>query len=169
MIPLCMSQRCHALCMSQRCHCHSCAYYISAIDTTVQLTLSNIYVNDTKQCFYAEILLGCTQHCCDIQSSIIETAVTCTAVLMTSLRLAQWCQWHRCDMHSSQWHRCNFWPHMQEALATLKGNIYQKNIHSHIVLHYIFNFHSKNMGVIKGLCTEWGSTGSFQPEAWVWL
>jgi hypothetical protein len=34
------------------------------------------------------------------------------------------------------WHRCDFWRHHCEALANFKGNIYRKNIHRPIVLHY---------------------------------
>jgi hypothetical protein len=38
------------------------------------------------------------------------------------------------------WHRCDFGPHIRVALSTFKGNIYKKNIHRQIDLHYIYNF-----------------------------
>jgi hypothetical protein len=61
--------------------------------------------------------------------------------------------WLRCDVHSGVndsavqiWHRCDFWHHLCEALATFKGNIYRKNIHRPIVLHYTVLAHTKNGG-----------------------
>jgi hypothetical protein len=45
------------------------------------------------------------------------------------------------------WHRCDFRHNLCEALATFKGNIYRKNIHRPIVLHYTYNFHTQKMGV----------------------
>jgi hypothetical protein len=106
--------------------------------------------------FYMEIWLGCTRH-----SSVIDTAVTCTMVSLTPLWHlqrcqwhVQWCHWHHCNLHShvndtavtctavsitllcKYDARCDFGPHIREALATFKGNIYQKNIHRQIVLHY---------------------------------
>jgi hypothetical protein len=45
------------------------------------------------------------------------------------------------------WHRCDFWHHLREALATFKGNIYRKNIHRPIVLHYSYYFQTQKMGV----------------------
>jgi hypothetical protein len=44
-------------------------------------------------------------------------------------------------------HRCDFGPHIRVALATFKGNINRKKIHRQIDLHYIYNFHTINMGV----------------------
>jgi hypothetical protein len=46
---------------------------------------------------------------------------------------------------------CDFGPHIREVLATFQWNIYRKNIHRQIVLHYryILNFHTHNMGVNK--------------------
>jgi hypothetical protein len=49
--------------------------------------------------------------------------------------LAQRCQWHRFD----------FGLHIREALATFIGNIYRKNIHRQIVLHYTYNFHKQKI------------------------
>jgi hypothetical protein len=46
-------------------------------------------------------------------------------------------------------HRCDFGPHIPEALDTFKGNIYRKNKHREIVLHYIYSFPIKNMEVNK--------------------
>jgi hypothetical protein len=48
-----------------------------------------------------------------------------------------------------QWHRCDFGPHIREALATFKGNIYRENIHRQTVLHYAYNIHTKNMGLTR--------------------
>jgi hypothetical protein len=78
-----------------------------------------------------------------------KTAVTCTAVSavsITPLLLAHYAQ--RC-----QCHRCDFGPHIWEAVAPFRGNFYKKNMHRQIVLHYkyIYNFHTKNMGVNEGL------------------
>jgi hypothetical protein len=42
----------------------------------------------------------CQWHRCDMYSSIIDTAVTCTTVSLTPLWHAQRCHLHRCDMHS---------------------------------------------------------------------
>jgi hypothetical protein len=65
---------------------------------------------------------------------------------LTQLHTAQWFHWHRCVMHSGGndnpvqiWHRCDFGPHIPEALATFKGNIYRKNILRKIFLHYIYS------------------------------
>jgi hypothetical protein len=85
------------------------------------------------------------------------------------LKKFQRSHWHRCDMHSGVndsavitksifsantndsavqiWHRCDFWRNLCKALATFKGNIYRKNIHRVIVLHFTYNFHTQKMGV----------------------
>jgi hypothetical protein len=47
-------------------------------------------------------------------------------------------------------HHCDFGPHILVVLATFKGNIYRKNMHRQIYQHYIYNFHTQNMGVNKG-------------------
>jgi hypothetical protein len=85
-----------------------------------------------------------------------RTPVICIAVSMTPLRLAYRCHWHFADMHRGVndlavqiWHCCDFGPHISETLATLKGNIYQKNIHRQIVLHYIYNFHTQKYEGLK--------------------
>jgi hypothetical protein len=96
---------------------------------------------------------------------------------MPPLCVSQWCHWHRCAtnffgissriirhtvflqgnltlLHTAQWchwHHCDFGPHIQEALATFKGTIYRKNILRQIVLHYTYNFHTKNRGVKQRL------------------
>jgi hypothetical protein len=97
----------------------------------------------------------CHWHRCYIhRGGVIDTAVTCTTESLTPLWYAQRCHWHRFEMHSGVndtpvqiWHRCDFGPHIQMALATFKGNIYKKNIHRQIDLHYSNNFHTQNMGV----------------------
>jgi hypothetical protein len=63
--------------------------------------------------FYAEIWLGCTRH---------------SGVNHTTLQI---------------WHCCDFGPHIRKALATLRGNIYWKNIHMQIIIHSIYNFCAK--------------------------
>jgi hypothetical protein len=50
-----------------------------------------------------------------------------TAVSLTQLWFAQRCQWHCCDFISHIW----------DALFTFKGNIYSKNMHRQIVMHYV--------------------------------
>jgi hypothetical protein len=77
------------LCMSQRCQLHRCAYHSVVNDTTVHPTLLNIFANDPKRCFYAEIWLGCTAHG--------------TAVSLTPLWHAQRCQWHCCANMTPLW------------------------------------------------------------------
>jgi hypothetical protein len=43
---------------------------------------------------------------------------------------------------------CDFGHFIREALATFKWNIYLKHtVHWKIVLHYTYNFKTKNMGV----------------------
>jgi hypothetical protein len=85
-----VAQRCqwyHCVCMSPRCQWHCWAYHSSVTDTAVHPTLSNIFANDPKHyryCSYGEIWLGCTLH-----SGINDTTVTCRAVSMTLLWLAQ--------------------------------------------------------------------------------
>jgi hypothetical protein len=81
--------------------------------------------------FYAKIWLGyirhnmCHWHLCDIHSGIIDTIVTCT------------------------WHRCDFGSHVQEVLATFKGNIYRKNTWTtYPTLLYIYNFHTHKKWVL---------------------
>jgi hypothetical protein len=65
--------------------------------------------------------------------------VTCTAESLTPL-------WHA---QRSHWHRCDFWHHRRETVATFKGNIYWKNIHSQIVLHHTYNFHTQKWGLTR--------------------
>jgi hypothetical protein len=48
------------------------------------------------------------------------------------------------------WHRFAFDPHIREGLADSKGIIFKKNIRKQIVLPYIYNFHTKNIGVNEG-------------------
>jgi hypothetical protein len=37
-------------------------------------------------------------------------------------------------------------PHVREAMARFKGNIYKKK-HGKIILHHVSNFHTENMGI----------------------
>jgi hypothetical protein len=98
-----------------------------------------------------------------------------TAVSLTPLWHAQRCNsnWHHCDMHNGVIdtavqirHRCDFVPHIRVALATFKGNIYRKNLHRQIDLHYIYNFNTTNMGVMKDrFCDEnWRFHSRFSPR-----
>jgi hypothetical protein len=117
------------VCMSQQCHWHRCAYH-----SGVNQLFSNIFMNNLTHCFFYK----------KSDSAAHGTAVSmtplwhahCTAVSLTLLWLAQQCQWHHCGIYRGVndtavqiWHCCDFWPHIQEALAAFKGNIYQKNIH----------------------------------------
>jgi hypothetical protein len=144
--------------------------------TAVSLTplcnilFSYIFANNSTHCFFTRIsdsstvhtAQQCHWHRCDMHSSVIDTPVTCTAESLTTLWHAQRSHWHRCDMHSGNccdmhsgvndtavqiWLRCDLEPNIRVALATFKGNIYQKNIHRQIVMHFTYNFQTKNMGV----------------------
>jgi hypothetical protein len=124
----------------------------------VLLTLSNIFVADLKDSFYQEIWLGCTYrstamslaqlehaqqyhwHRSDISMTLMllakrchHTAVTCTAVSMTSLYL-----------------RTSY----LKGSGYLLRNIYWKNIHRKIALHFIYYLHTKIRRLTKDIfCT----------------
>jgi hypothetical protein len=88
-----------------------------------------------------------------MHSGVIDSAVMCTAESWTPLWHAQWSHWHRCaDM---QILKCKydtavtFEYNLCRALATFKGNIYRKNIHRSIVLHYTYNLHTQKWGLTR--------------------
>jgi hypothetical protein len=64
------------------CRFSSQRVHSGVIDTAVRPTLSKIFMNDPKRCFYAGIWFGCTRH---MHSGVIDTAVTCTAESLTPL------------------------------------------------------------------------------------
>jgi hypothetical protein len=87
-----------------------CCTAVSLTPLCVQPPLSKFFMNDPKHYWFL-----------------------CNT--MIRLHTAQWCHWHRCDMHGGFidtpvqiWHRCDFGPHIRVALATFKENIYRKNI-----------------------------------------
>jgi hypothetical protein len=136
--------------MSQRCQWYHCKYKNGVNDTAVQPTLSNIFANDPKNCFICGNLIWLHmaqwyhRHRSDLHT-VQVTAVS--AVSITPLLLAQRCQWHRCDFGPHIWEAVGVWLPLEVI------SIKKKNMHRQIVLHfkYIYNFHTKNMGVNEGL------------------
>jgi hypothetical protein len=99
---------------------HHFACHIGVNDTAVHIiAVSLTLANNLTPCFF-------------IRES--DSAAHGIAVSLIPLWHAQLWYWYRYDMHSSAnetavqiWHRCDFGPHIREALATFKGNIYRKS------------------------------------------
>jgi hypothetical protein len=66
--------------------------------------------------------------------------------------------WHRSDMHSGVndtavqiWHRCDFGPHIRKAVATFKGNIYQKTYIDKMYCTLSITFTQKLWGLTRDM------------------
>jgi hypothetical protein len=80
----------HVTGVSMQCQWLCCACYSGFNDTAVPCALCSQIIIPRKNFRQSWF-----------HSSVIDTAVICTAVSITPLWHAQWSHWQRCDMHSS--------------------------------------------------------------------
>jgi hypothetical protein len=131
--------------INTRCAHHSgvtvqCACHSGVNDTAVHVAV----VSMTLLC------IVCNQLCRLFSRMILNPVFFFYCENLTWLLTAQWCQWHRYDMHSSIIDTPVTLDLIFERLwVPLKGTSIKKNIAKQIVLFFIYNFHTKIWGLTK--------------------